>query len=80
MAATGVPPGGEGRLVLSIPEAYQALGIGETTLRQLIASGQLPVLRLGRRVLIPISAIEALVSQAAASKSGAEPWPAPPDR
>jgi excisionase family DNA binding protein len=66
-------PGADQRLVMSIAEACQALGIGETTLRQLLASGRLPVLRLGRRVLIPRSAIGALVAGAAAEPCADRP-------
>jgi hypothetical protein len=36
-------------------------------LRQLLASGRLPVLRLGRRVLIPRSAVEVMVATAAST-------------
>ena len=50
------------RLTLTIPEACQALGIGETMLRQMIREKQLPILRLGRRVLVPRQAVEALVA------------------
>jgi hypothetical protein len=44
-------------------------------LRQLIACGQLPVLRLGRRVLIPRSAVEAMVTKAASTQIGVAPLP-----
>jgi excisionase family DNA binding protein len=50
------------RLTLTIPEACQALGIGETMLRQMIRDRQLPILRLGRRVLVPRQAVEGLVA------------------
>lgn len=49
------------RLTLTVSEAAQALGIGETLARELIRTGQLPVLRLGRRVLIARAAIERLL-------------------
>ena len=57
-----LPP--DQRLTLTIPEACQALGIGETMLRQMIRVERLPILRIGRRVLIPRQAIEALVAGA----------------
>jgi excisionase family DNA binding protein len=72
-AAASTPPDPDRRLVLSIPEACQALGVGETMLRQLIACGQLPALRLGRRVLIPRSAVEAMVASAASTPIGGAP-------
>jgi excisionase family DNA binding protein len=52
------------RLTLTIPEACQALGIGETMLRQMLRTGQLPILKIGRRVLIPRQAVEQLVAEA----------------
>jgi excisionase family DNA binding protein len=50
------------RLTLTIAEACAALGVGETTLRQMMRVGQLPVLRIGRRVLIPRHAVVDLVA------------------
>jgi len=84
--AAAVDPGrlpegqSEGRLVLTIPEAYRALAIGESTLRQLIASGQLPVLRIGRRVLVPRQAVEALVAAAITGRQETAPSPDGSDR
>lgn len=57
-------PQGDPRLTLTIPEACRALGIGETMLRQMIRSGQLPILKIGRRVLIPRQGVEQLVAAA----------------
>jgi excisionase family DNA binding protein len=37
------------------------LGIGETLMRELIRTGRVPVLRLGRRVLVSRAALERLV-------------------
>ena len=58
------PMSSDQRLTLTIPEACQALGIGETMLRQMIRVEQLPILRIGRRVLIPRQAVESLVAGA----------------
>lgn len=49
------------RLVLSIPEAAAALGVSDDLIYELTHRGELPHLRLGRRVVIPVRAIEALV-------------------
>ena len=54
-------PGGACRLVLSIPEAAAALGVSDDLVYELTHRGELPHLRLGRRVVIPVRAIEALV-------------------
>ena len=40
-------------LLLDIPMAAETLGgVSSTTVRRLIAAGELPIVRLGRRVLI----------------------------
>ncbi|APD09726.1 helix-turn-helix domain-containing protein [Thermus brockianus] len=41
----------------NIAQAAKVLGIGERTLRYLIRAGQIRVARVGRRVLVPHSAI-----------------------
>ena len=44
--------------LLRIPEAARLLGMGRTTVYQMIREGRLPVVRLGKRgVRIPISAL-----------------------
>ena len=63
-----LPP--DQRLTLTIPEACQVLGIGETMLRQMIRVERLPILRIGRRVLIPRQAVEALVAGACGEPRG----------
>jgi excisionase family DNA binding protein len=45
-------------LLLDIPMAAETLGgISATTVRRLIAAGELPIVRLGRRVLIEEKAL-----------------------
>lgn len=45
-------------LLVDIPMAAETLGgISSTTVRRLIASGELPVIRVGRRVMIEQSAL-----------------------
>ena len=51
----------ENRLMLRVNEAAEVLGIGRTTVYELVAKGELPTVRIGRSVRIPISAIEAWV-------------------
>lgn len=48
-----------GRLTLTIPEAAQALGVSQRHVINCVNRGELPARRLGRRVLIPIAALEA---------------------
>jgi excisionase family DNA binding protein len=52
------------RLVLSVPEAGQLLGISRAFAYELIARGELPFMRLGRRIVVPKAALLELVEQA----------------
>ncbi len=56
----------DGRLVLTVAEAAKALGISRALAYELVARGELPVLCLGRRRVIPRRALEALVNGATA--------------
>ena len=40
------------RLTLTIPEAAAAIGVSSRTLRELVARGEFPIVRVGRRVLV----------------------------
>lgn len=46
----------------SAPEAFARLGVGRTLGYQMIRDGRLPALRFGRRVVVPVAAIERLLS------------------
>jgi excisionase family DNA binding protein len=50
-------------LLLRIPEAARLLGIGRTTMYQLVAKGEVPVLRIGRSVRVSRAAVEQLAGQ-----------------
>lgn len=54
------------RLVLSVAEAAEALGVSDDLVYELTARGELPCLRFGRRKVIPRRAIELLVEAAIA--------------
>ncbi len=56
------------RLTMTVEEATAVLGISRALAYDLVARGELPSLRLGRRVVVPRRALEALVEDA-----GAEP-------
>ena len=58
-------------MLLNIPMAVYELKVGESTLRRWIREGRVPVVRLGRRVLIRPETLEKLIQ-------GAE-WPAQRD-
>jgi excisionase family DNA binding protein len=48
-------------LVMSVAEAAALLGISRDLAYDLVARGELPSLRLGRRILVPRKALLALV-------------------
>lgn len=57
------------RLAVSPEQAAVALGIGRTTVYDLISRGQLRSLRVGRRRIIPVAALETFLAEA----SGTDP-------
>ena len=54
----------EGRLVWTVEEAGRLLGISRAHAYELVARGELPHVRLGRRVVIPKHAITELLERA----------------
>lgn len=50
-------------LTVSVVDAAQLLGISRALAYELVARGDLPSLRLGRRIVIPRRALEALVEE-----------------
>jgi excisionase family DNA binding protein len=55
---------------LTIEEAAARLGIGRTLCYQLIRAGQIPVIRLGRRVLVSRSALDRMLAEAGSWQPG----------
>lgn len=58
------------RATLSVEEAAAVLGIGRDLAYQMARTGQLPVLRLGRRYLVPQSALRDLLNISARADAG----------
>jgi excisionase family DNA binding protein len=54
----------ETRQTMTIEEAAKVLGIGRNSAYEAARRGDLPVIRLGRRLLVPRSALEQLLAQA----------------
>ncbi len=73
--AQGGPAGapGEVPLLLSVPEAARLLGVGVTFGWMLVHNGDVPSVRLGRRVLVPRADLERLVDAARDSANGVPP-------
>jgi excisionase family DNA binding protein len=49
------------KLTLSVPEAAEALGIGRSLAYDLARRGELPVIRLGRRLVVARPALEKML-------------------
>jgi excisionase family DNA binding protein len=45
-------------LVIPVPEAAKLLGIGRNTAYEAVARGEIPSIRIGRRLLVPVAALE----------------------
>jgi excisionase family DNA binding protein len=52
-------------LTLTIPEAAKRLGIGRNSAYRAAANGELPTIRLGKRILVPRIALEKKLESAA---------------
>lgn len=50
-----------GKLVMSVPEAGQKLGISRNAAYQAAARGDIPTLKIGGRICVPIAAFERLL-------------------
>jgi excisionase family DNA binding protein len=49
------------RLTISVEEAAAMLGVSRTSAYEYVRTGQLPAIRMGRRILVPVAAIERLL-------------------
>jgi excisionase family DNA binding protein len=50
------------QLTISVPEAGRRLGIGRNTAYEAARQGQLPTLRIGKRLVVPIVAFEQMLA------------------
>ena len=51
------------RLLLRIPEVAETLGLGRTKIYELIATGELPTIRVGRAIRISVSTLQKWVEE-----------------
>jgi excisionase family DNA binding protein len=51
------------RLLLRIPEVAEKLGIGRTKIYEMIATGELPTIRIGRAVRISVTTLQKWVEE-----------------
>jgi excisionase family DNA binding protein len=50
-------------LTVTTPQAAQLLGISRNLAYEAVRRGEIPTIRIGRRILVPIVAIERLLSE-----------------
>ena len=58
------------KVAYSVREAAELLGLHENTIRKLIWRGELKAARLGRRVVIPRTALEAVLGETPRPEAG----------
>ena len=49
------------RAAITVSEAAEVLGVGRTTAYEAVRAGQIPHVRIGRRVLVPVPALRKLL-------------------
>ncbi|MGH9890828.1 MAG: helix-turn-helix domain-containing protein [bacterium] len=47
------------KLCISVPEAARLLGLGRNSVYEAVGRGEVPAVRIGRRLVVPIRALEA---------------------
>ncbi len=62
----------EERVTMTVPEAAKALGIGKNQGYEAARAGQIPTIRIGKRLLVPRAAFERLL-EADTSQRDARP-------
>ena len=51
------------RIVFSVEEARQRLGISRNLMYEAIRTGQIPSIRIGRRILVPRAALQRMLEK-----------------
>lgn len=51
------------KLALDIKETSEAIGIGTTNLRKMVKEGKIPSYREGKKIMIPVTALEDWIKQ-----------------
>lgn len=58
------------RLTMSITEAAEKLGIGRNQGYEAARSGQIPTIKIGKRLLVPVTAFENMLNAGGSHRSG----------
>jgi excisionase family DNA binding protein len=59
------------RLTLTVPEVAAQLGLSRNGAYEAVATGQIPAIRIGRRVLVPRAALERMLEAAGKASEAA---------
>ena len=59
------------KLTLTVDETAKCLGIGRNSAYEAIARGEIPVIKFGKRLLVPKAALEILLATGQPNKYGA---------
>ena len=54
----------EEKVVMTVEEAAELLHISRPSAYQAVKKGEIPVIRIGRRILVPVAALERLLATA----------------
>lgn len=57
---------------MSVIEAAESLGIGRSAAYEAARTGQIPTIRIGRRILVPVFALERMLANAGTGQVGSE--------
>jgi excisionase family DNA binding protein len=60
----------EGRLTVTVPEAARLLGIGRNSAYEAAHRGELPVVVIGKRLLVPVAALNRMLAGAGKAPVG----------
>lgn len=66
---TGAPSPNTPRLLLRVEEAAEALAISRRTLYELVRTGEIPVVHIGRSVRVTLTALETYVARLAGASA-----------
>jgi excisionase family DNA binding protein len=58
------------RKTIDVPEAARQLGLSRNAAYEAVKRGEIPAVRIGRRLFVPRHAIDHLLAQASAKSSG----------
>jgi len=58
------------KLTLTVDETAKCLGIGRNSAYEAIARGEIPVVKVGKRLLVPKAALEKLLAAGQSKKNG----------